>query len=66
MFEATRRWVRRNKTGLAVGAAVVGGTYMVGQYVLGKINEARERSQIEKIAKDKYDRLVMVKIVADE
>lgn len=30
---------------------------MVGQYVLSKFNDARERSQLDKIAKEKYDRL---------
>lgn len=54
MFSATRRWIRRNRKGLAIGAAVVGGTYLVGQYVVSKINDARERSQLDKIAKDKY------------
>jgi len=55
MLSATRKWLRRNRTGIAVGAAVVGGTYIVGQYVLGKINDARERSTLDKIAKEKYD-----------
>lgn len=54
MFSATRKWFRRNRTPLAIGAAVVGGTYLVGGYVLGKINDARERAQLDKIAKDKY------------
>lgn len=34
---------------------MVGGTYIVGQYVLSKINDARERSTLDKIAKEKYD-----------
>ena len=54
MFSATRNWLRRNRTGIAIGAAVVGGTYFVGQYVVSKINDARERSTLDKIAKDKY------------
>lgn len=54
MFSATRRWLRKNRTPIAIGAAVVGGTYLVGQYVVGKINDARERSQLDKLAKDKY------------
>lgn len=39
-----------------MGAAIVGGTYMVGQYVLTKINDARERSTLDKIAKDNIRR----------
>lgn len=56
MFSATRNWVRRNRKGIAIGAAVVGGTYLVGQYVIGKLNEARERSQHDQIAKDNIRR----------
>ncbi|KAK5104495.1 peroxin [Lithohypha guttulata] len=52
MFSATRRWLRRNRTGIAIGAAVVSGTYLVGQYVLGKINDARERAALDKVAKE--------------
>ena len=54
MLSATRRWLRKNRTGIAIGAAVVGGTYLVGQYVVGKLNESRERAQLDRIAKDKY------------
>jgi len=53
MISATRRWLRRNRNGIAIGAGVVGVTYLAGQYVLGKINEARERMQMDRIAKEK-------------
>lgn len=53
MFASAGRWFKRNRNRIAVGAAVVGGTYFVGQYVLNKITEARQRSQLEQIAKDK-------------
>jgi peroxin-3 len=53
MFAATRGWFRRNRSKIAIGTAVVGGTYLVGQYVLGKIQEARDRSQMDRIAKEK-------------
>lgn len=59
MFSATRRWLRKNRTPIAIGAAVIGGTYLVGQYVVGKLNDARERSQLDKIAKDKYVLLII-------
>ncbi|OLN81598.1 Peroxisomal biogenesis factor 3 [Colletotrichum chlorophyti] len=56
MFEATRRWFRRNRTPLAVGVGVVGAGYFVTQYVLGKINDARERMSSDRIAKENLRR----------
>jgi peroxin-3 len=53
MISATRRWLRRNRNGIAITAAVVGATYVAGQYVLGKISEARERVNLDRMAKDK-------------
>jgi peroxin-3 len=53
MFTATRRWFRRNRTPVAIGLGVVGAGYVVTQYVLGKINDARERMTAERIAKEK-------------
>lgn len=55
MFAATRRWFRRNRTPLAIGVGVVGAGYMVTQYVLSRINDARERMSSDRIAKEKYD-----------
>jgi peroxin-3 len=54
MIGATRRWVRRHRKGLAIGVGVVGAGYLVGQYVLSKISEARERMSSERIAREKY------------
>ncbi|KIW16884.1 hypothetical protein PV08_04074 [Exophiala spinifera] len=56
MISATRRWIRRNRNGIAIGAGVVGATYLAGQYVLGKIQEARERMQMDRIAKENIQR----------
>lgn len=53
MIGATRRWFRRNRRGLAIGAGVVGAGYMAGQYVLTKISEARERMSGDRIAREK-------------
>lgn len=53
MLSRARQWFKRNRKPIAIGAAVIGGTYFVGNYVLTKINEARERSQLERIAKEK-------------
>lgn len=55
MISATRRWLRRNRNGLAIAAGAVGATYLAGQYILGKISEARERSNLDRIAKEKYE-----------
>jgi hypothetical protein len=53
MFAATRRWLRRNRTPLAIGLGVVGAGYVVTQYVLSKLNDARERMSSDRIAKEK-------------
>lgn len=54
MLAGTRRWFRRNRTPLAIGLGVVGAGYVVTQYVLTKISDARERMSSERIAKEKY------------
>ncbi|KIX10579.1 uncharacterized protein Z518_01663 [Rhinocladiella mackenziei CBS 650.93] len=56
MISATRRWLRRNRNGIAIGAGVIGATYLAGQYALGKLNEARERMQMDRIAKENIRR----------
>jgi len=53
MFGATRRWFRRNRTPVAISVGVVGAGYVVTQYVLSKINDARERMSSDRIAKEK-------------
>lgn len=53
MFSSARRWLRRNRTPIAIGLGVVGAGYVVTQYVLSKINDARERMSSERIAKEK-------------
>lgn len=53
MISATRRWFRRNRTPLAIGVGVVGAGYLATQYVLNKINDARERMSSDRIAKEK-------------
>lgn len=54
MITATRRWFRRNRTNLVVGAGVIGAGYLAGQYVLGKIQEARQRMTEDRVSKEKY------------
>ncbi|KAK8041855.1 hypothetical protein PG993_006378 [Apiospora rasikravindrae] len=56
MLSATRRWFRRNRTPIAVGVGVVGAGYLATQYVLNKINDARERMSSDRIAKENLRR----------
>ena len=53
MFAATRRWFRRNRTPIAIGLGVVGAGYVATQYILNKLNDARERMSSDRIAKEK-------------
>ncbi|KAK7712436.1 peroxin [Diaporthe eres] len=56
MFAATRRWFRRNRTPIAIGVGVVGAGYVATQYVLNKLNDARERMSGDRIAKENLRR----------
>ncbi|KAL9112867.1 MAG: hypothetical protein Q9227_002944 [Pyrenula ochraceoflavens] len=56
MIAATRRWARRNRNGLAIGFGIVGAAYVAGQYIVGKISEARERMALDRIAKENMKR----------
>ncbi|KAI1854783.1 hypothetical protein JX266_000901 [Neoarthrinium moseri] len=56
MFSATRRWFQRNRTPIAIGAGVIGAGYLATQYVLAKINDARERMSSDRIAKENLRR----------
>ncbi len=55
MIAASRRWFRRNRTSLLIGAGVVTAGYVAGQYVVNKIQEARQRISEERISKEKYE-----------
>lgn len=54
MFSSARRWLRHNRTPIAVGVGVIGAGYVATQYVITKINDARERMSSDRIAKEKY------------
>lgn len=54
MISATKKWLRRNRTGFIIGFGVVGAGYIAGQYVLSKITEFRHRMAGDRIAKEKY------------
>ncbi|KAI3337182.1 Peroxin-3 [Xylariaceae sp. AK1471] len=56
MLSATRQWFRRNRTPIAIGVGIVGTGYLATQYVLNKINDARERMSSDRIAKENLRR----------
>ncbi|TFB05414.1 Peroxisomal biogenesis factor 3 [Trichoderma ghanense] len=56
MLSSARRWVHRNRTPIAIGLGVVGAGYAVTQYVMSKINDARERMSSDRIAKENLRR----------
>ncbi|OQO03531.1 hypothetical protein B0A48_10195 [Cryoendolithus antarcticus] len=56
MIDATRRWFRRNRTNLFIGAGVIGAGYVAGQYVIGKIQDARRGMAEERTAKENLRR----------
>lgn len=54
MLVSARRWLRNNRTPLAIGVGVIGAGYVATQYVITKLNDARERMSSDRIAKEKY------------
>ncbi|KAG6004320.1 hypothetical protein E4U21_001179 [Claviceps maximensis] len=56
MFSSARRWLRSNRTSIAIGVGIVGAGYVATQYVLNKINDARERMSSDRIAKENLRR----------
>ncbi|KAL1888174.1 peroxin [Ceratocystis pirilliformis] len=56
MLSATRRWLKRNRTPVAVGLGVLGAGYIAAQYVTSKINDARERLSSERVSKENLRR----------
>jgi peroxin-3 len=54
MFSSTRRWLRNHRTPIAIGVGIIGAGYVATNYVLNKINDARERMSSDRIAKEKY------------
>ncbi|CAK7563838.1 MAG: peroxin [Sporothrix epigloea] len=56
MFAATRQWFRRHRTPIAIGVGIAGAGYVATQYVLTKLNDARERMSSDRIAKENLRR----------
>ncbi|RSM10303.1 hypothetical protein CEP52_003650 [Fusarium oligoseptatum] len=56
MFSSMRRWLRNNRTPIAVGVGVIGAGYVATQYVISKLNDARERMSSDRIAKENLRR----------
>ena len=53
MLAATRRWVKRYRVPIALSFGVVGAGYLVTNYVVNKLRDARERMTSDRIAKEK-------------
>lgn len=53
VYTRIKNWVQRNRYPLAIGAGIVGATYFTAQYLLGKLNEARQGMSDDRIAKAK-------------
>ena len=64
MITTTRRWLRRNRTGFAIGFGIVGIGYLAGQYVVSKITEVRDRMTSDRIAKEKLVSLISCQFIA--
>ncbi|KZF22576.1 Peroxin-3-domain-containing protein [Xylona heveae TC161] len=56
MFTATRKWFWRNRGRFAIGLGALGAGYVATQYVLAKLNEARERMSSDRIARENLRR----------
>jgi len=53
MFTATRTFFRRNRKNFAIGVGLAGAGYLVTNYVLSKLSDARERMSSDRIAREK-------------
>lgn len=54
MIAATRRWLRRNRNGVAIGVGIMGASYFAVRYVVQKLSEAREAMSSDRISREKY------------
>lgn len=54
MITASRDWLRRHRYSLGISAGLLGGAYLAGTYVIGKLTDARQRMSDDRIAKEKY------------
>lgn len=60
MIAASRRWFKRYRTPVAVGAGVIGCSYLATQYLFGKILDARIRVTSDRIAQEKCVFLILI------
>lgn len=54
MLQATRNFIRRNRTNLAVGLGLVGAGYIAAQYIGSKLSDAKTRMMSDRVAREKY------------
>lgn len=55
-YARTKNFLWRNRTPLLAIPTVIGGTYLVGSYILNKITEARQRLSDDRLAKENLRR----------
>lgn len=53
MFSSIRAYVSNRKRGLATAAGFVGGLYLLGQYVIGRLEEVRDKVVQDRAAREK-------------
>ena len=54
MLQSITNYFYDRRSGFAKAAGFVGGTYLVGRYVLDSLEEIKQRVVQEKTARDKY------------
>ena len=53
MIIATKDWLRRNRTSLALGLGAIGTSYLAAQHVTSRLAEARERVFSDRVSKER-------------
>jgi peroxin-3 len=52
MIHSARNYLYDRRRGLAKTAGVVGGAYLIGRYVVERLEEVREKVMLERVARD--------------
>ena len=52
MINSVKNYISDHRRGLAKAVGVVGGTYLIGRYVIERLEEAKEKVMQERLARD--------------